>query len=48
MCAARDGIAGPLDRLVKVTSTEFGALASSKTEVYRFLAAEVGAFLDTY
>ena len=48
MCAAQNGIAGPLERLVKVTATEFGAMASSKTEVYRFLAAEVGAFLDTY
>ena len=46
--AARNGIAGPQDRCVKVTSAEFSAVASSKTEVYRFLGAEVGAYLDTY
>ena len=48
MCAANNGIASAADRLVKVTAAEFGSMASSKVEVYRFLAAEVGAFLDTY
>ena len=46
--AARNGIASMNDRAIKVTSTEFSAVASSKTEVYRFLASEVGAFLDDY
>ena len=46
--AARNGIANPDQRLVKVTATEFASIASSKTEVYRFLASECGAFLDSY
>ena len=42
------GIASMEDRMVKVTANEFSALASSKQEVYRFLATEVGAYLDSY
>ena len=34
------------DRLVRITAQEFSAVASSKTEVYRWLSAEVGAYLD--
>ena len=46
--ARAGGIASMEDRLIKVTATEFSAVASSKTEVYRFLASEVGAYLDAY
>ena len=46
--ARQGGIASAEDRLVKVTAQEFSAVASSKQEVYRFLATEVGAYLDSY
>ena len=46
--AARNGIAGPQERTVKITSAEFSAVASGKQEIFRFLASEVGAYLDAY
>ena len=33
--AARNGIAGPNERLVQVNAAQFSAVASSKTELFR-------------
>ena len=46
--AARNGIANVEERKVDVTSTEFSQRFSSKQECFRFLASEVGAYLDDY
>ena len=46
--ASRDHIAGVDERKVAVTSTEFSQRFSSKQECFRFLASEVGAYLDDY
>ena len=46
--ANRNGIADADQRKVAVTSTEFSQRFSSKQEAFRFLASEVGIYLDTY
>ena len=46
--ASQNQIAGAANRSQVVTAAEFSAKFSSKPEVYRFLATEVGAYLCTY
>ena len=46
--ASKNGIADVHDRKVGVTSSEFSQRFSSKQECFRFLATEVGAYLDAY
>ena len=46
--AARNGIANSDERKVDVLASDFNQRFSSKGEVWKLLATEVGAYLDDY